>query len=107
MNQAASGVVKRGSSANMTISLVVNSEKRDLVADSQQQKPAIVSAAPELSHRLMSGPPPLIGGSRELLLKQRGLGLHITVFKFLSRRRGRTKGDSCLSCQSLSVKGKN
>lgn len=63
-------------------------------------------AAPELSHRLMSGPPPLIGGSTEVLLKQRGLGLHVTVFEFMSEQRGRTKDDSCLSCHSLTVKEK-
>lgn len=46
-----------------------------------KEKPAIMLAAPELSHRVMSGPPPLIGGSTEVLLKERGLGLHVTVFE--------------------------
>lgn len=39
-----------------------------------EEKPAIVLAALELSHPLMSGPLPPCGGSKELLLKQRGLG---------------------------------
>lgn len=46
-----------------------------------KEKPAIMLAAPELSHRVMSGPPPLVGGSTEVLLKERGLGLHVTVFE--------------------------
>lgn len=60
---------------------------------SQKKKPAIVLAAPELSHRLMSGPPLLFGGSRELLLKQRGQCLHVSVFQHMSELRGGTKGD--------------
>lgn len=65
-----------------------------------------MSAAQELSHRFMSGPPPLIGGSREVLLKQRGLGLHVTVFEYMSGQRGGTKDDSCLSCQSFECEEK-
>lgn len=72
-------------------------------ARQSKEKPAIVLAALELSHRLMSGPPPLVGGSRGLLLKQRGLGLHVTVFEHKSVQRGRTKDNSCLSCQFLNV----
>ena len=66
-------------------------------ARQSKEKPAIVLAAPELSHRLMSGPLALIRGSRELLLNQRGLGLHVTVFKYISGQRGRTKDDSFVS----------
>lgn len=58
------------------------------------EKPAIVLPAPELSHRFMSSPSPLIGGSDELLLNQRGLGLHITMFKCMFWWRGQTKGNS-------------
>lgn len=59
--------------------------------------PTIMLAAPELSHRLTSGPAPLVGGSGEVLLKQRGPGAHVTVFESTSEQRRRTKGRSCLS----------
>lgn len=68
-----------------------------------KEKPTIILAAPELSHRLMSGPAPLVGGSAEVLLKQRGPGLHVTVFKFTSEQRPETKERSCLSWEGNKI----
>lgn len=95
-------VAKHVPQARTTICLAVFSERRySSSARQSKEKPAIVSAAPELSHRLMSGPPPLIRGSRELLLNRRGLGLPITVFKWAKRRDKR----QLLSRLSLNARG--
>lgn len=61
-------MVKHVTQAKMTICWVVLVKGRYSgiqPAEQSKEKPAIVLAAPELSHRLMSGPPALIRGSRE------------------------------------------